>query len=152
MFRVAYTVQESWKSRCPPPEELISSRMSLGFPGGSDGKESACSVGDPGSIPGSGRSPGEGNGNPTPIFSPGTSRGQRSLVDYSPWGHDWATNALTSLILYTEKKLGYRPAWGTSLAVQWLRLWASTAGGMGLIPGLGAKILLAMWPKKEIMT
>ena len=33
-----------------------------GFPGGSDGKESAGSVGDPGSIPGSGRSPGEGNG------------------------------------------------------------------------------------------
>ena len=35
-----------------------------GFPGGSDGKESACSVGDPGSIPRSGRFPGEGNGNP----------------------------------------------------------------------------------------
>ena len=35
----------------------------LGFPGGSDGKESACNAGDPGSIPGSGRSPGEGNGN-----------------------------------------------------------------------------------------
>ena len=35
-----------------------------GFPGGSDGKESACSVGDRGSIPGSGRPPGEGNGNP----------------------------------------------------------------------------------------
>ena len=35
----------------------------LGFPDGSDGKESACNVGDPGSIPGSGRSPGEGNGN-----------------------------------------------------------------------------------------
>ena len=34
-----------------------------GFPGGSDGKESACNEGDPGSIPGSGRSPGEGNGN-----------------------------------------------------------------------------------------
>ena len=34
-----------------------------GFPAGSDGKESACSVGDPGLIPGSGRSPGEGNGN-----------------------------------------------------------------------------------------
>ena len=34
------------------------------FPGGSDGKESACSIGDLGSIPGSGRSPGEGNGNP----------------------------------------------------------------------------------------
>ena len=36
----------------------------LGFPGGADGKESSCSAGDPGSIPGSGRSPGEGNGNP----------------------------------------------------------------------------------------
>ena len=36
----------------------------LVFPGGADGKESACNVGDPGSIPGSGRSPGGGNGNP----------------------------------------------------------------------------------------
>ena len=35
-----------------------------GFPGGSDGKVSACNEEDPGSIPGSGRSPGEGNGNP----------------------------------------------------------------------------------------
>ena len=36
----------------------------MGFPGGSDGKESACNAGNLGSIPGSGRSPGEGNGNP----------------------------------------------------------------------------------------
>ena len=36
----------------------------LDFPGGSDGKASAYNEGDPGSIPGSGRSPGEGNGNP----------------------------------------------------------------------------------------
>ena len=35
-----------------------------GFPGGSDNKASACNAGDPGSIPGSGGSPGEGNGNP----------------------------------------------------------------------------------------
>ena len=35
-----------------------------GFPGGSDGKAPACNVGDPGLIPGLGRSPGEGNGNP----------------------------------------------------------------------------------------
>ena len=41
---------------------LIQSARS-GFPSGSDGKESACSAGDPGSIPGSGSSPGEGNGN-----------------------------------------------------------------------------------------
>ena len=36
----------------------------FGFPGGSDGKASACNAGDPGSIPGSGRSPREGSGNP----------------------------------------------------------------------------------------
>ena len=36
----------------------------MGFAGGSDRKESACNAGDPGLIPGSGRSPGEGNSNP----------------------------------------------------------------------------------------
>jgi len=35
----------------------------MGFPCGSDSKESACNIGDPGSIPGSERSPGEENGN-----------------------------------------------------------------------------------------
>ena len=40
-----------------------SPRSDAGFAGSSDGKESACNVGDPGSISGSGRSPGEGNGN-----------------------------------------------------------------------------------------
>ena len=38
--------------------------FSYGFPGGPDGKETACHVGDPGLIPGSGRSPGEGHGSP----------------------------------------------------------------------------------------
>ena len=37
--------------------------LQAGSPGGSDGKESACNAGDPGSIPGLGRSPGEGNNN-----------------------------------------------------------------------------------------
>ena len=36
----------------------------MGFPGHSDGKESTCTAGDPGSIPGPGRSPREGNGDP----------------------------------------------------------------------------------------
>ena len=56
------------------------------FPGGSDGKGSACNMGDPGLIPGLGRSPGEGNGSPLTVFLPGESYGQRSLVGYSPWG------------------------------------------------------------------
>ena len=54
-----------------------------GFPGGSDGKASACNAGDPGSIPGLGRSPGEGNGNPLQYSC--LFHGPRSLVGYSPW-------------------------------------------------------------------
>ena len=42
---------------------------SVGFPGGSEDKESACNAGDPGSIPGLGRCPGEGNGNPSGILA-----------------------------------------------------------------------------------
>ena len=42
----------------------------MGFPGSSDGKASAYNVGDPGSIPGWGRSPGEGNGNPLQYSCP----------------------------------------------------------------------------------
>ena len=56
-----------------------------GFPGVSDSKESACNAGDPGLIPGLGRSPGEGNGKSTPASLPGKSHGQRSLMGYSPW-------------------------------------------------------------------
>jgi len=41
----------------------------VGFLGGSDGKESTCNVGDLGSIPGLGRSPGEGNGNHSSILA-----------------------------------------------------------------------------------
>ena len=55
------------------------------LPGGSDSKESACHAGDLDLIPGLGRSPGEENGNLAPIFLPGKSHGQRSLVGYSPW-------------------------------------------------------------------
>ena len=57
----------------------------MGFPGDSNGKESACKVGDSCSIPESERSPGEGNGYPLQ-FLPGKSHGQKILVSYSPWG------------------------------------------------------------------
>ena len=59
-----------------------------GLPRWLSGKESACNAGDTGDvglIPGSGGSPG-GKWHPTPVFLPGESHGQRSLVDYSPWG------------------------------------------------------------------
>ena len=54
--------------------------LRLGFPGGSAGKESACNA-EVGSILELGRSPGEGNGYPTPVFWPGESHEL-----YSPWG------------------------------------------------------------------
>ena len=55
--------------------------------GGSDGKESACSVGDLGSIPGLERfPPGEGNGYPLQYSCLENSHGQRNLAGYSPWG------------------------------------------------------------------
>ena len=62
----------------PPPTVLFS----MGFPAGSDGKQSACNAGDPGSIPGSGISPREWRS--TPVFLPGKFHGQRSFVGYSP--------------------------------------------------------------------
>ena len=59
-----------------------------GFPGRSNGKESACNAGDLGSIPGLERSPGEGNGNPLQyscLENP-MDRGAWQATCYSPWG------------------------------------------------------------------
>ena len=60
---------------------------SLGFPGGSGGKESASNAGDQGSIPGLGRSPGGGHSNLLQDSCLENPHGQRSLAGYSPWGH-----------------------------------------------------------------
>jgi len=51
------------------------------------GKESSCKAGDTGSIPGFGRSPRGGNGNPFQYSCLKKSHGQRNLEGYSPWGH-----------------------------------------------------------------
>ena len=59
----------------------------MDFPGGSDSKASADNAGDPGLVLGSGRSPGEGNGNPLQCSClEWKSHEQRRLVGYSPWG------------------------------------------------------------------
>ena len=65
--------------------ELVGLSLGFCFTGGSDGKASACNAEDRGLIPGSGRSPGEQNGN-TPVLLPGKFHRQRSLGGYSPWG------------------------------------------------------------------
>ena len=58
----------------------------LSYSGGSVVKNLTANAGDLGSIPGSGRSPGEGNGKPLQYSCLEKSLGQRNLMDYSPWG------------------------------------------------------------------
>ena len=77
------------------------------FPGGPDGKKSTCSAGDLGSIPGLGRSPGGGHGNPLQYSCLENPHGQRSLAGYSPWGHK-------------ESDTTERP--NMALVVWWLRI------------------------------
>ena len=66
MLLGAELVRKEWQLRFAPgfagsdTDVLYCCALSLGFPGGSDDKESACNEGDPGSIPASGTAPGEG--------------------------------------------------------------------------------------------
>ena len=60
----------------------------MGFPGGSDSKDSACNAGDPGLIPGLGRFPGEGNGNPLQYSCLENPRDRGAWwATNSPWGY-----------------------------------------------------------------
>ena len=61
------------------PEKVY---INMGFPGGSDSRDSACNTGDPDSVPGLGRSPGEGKGNPLQYYCLG------NPIDRGAW---WAT-------------------------------------------------------------
>ena len=80
----------------------------LGFPSGSDGKESACNLGDLGSIPGSERSPGGGHGNPLQYSCPENCHG---LVGYSPWSHKESDT--TESLSHTEHSAP--PGWPLSV-------------------------------------
>ena len=60
----------------------------MGFPGSSDCKESACTAGDLGSVPGLGGYPRGRQWHPTPVLLPGKSHGQRSLVGCRLWGRE----------------------------------------------------------------
>ena len=62
------------------------SNSCVGFPDGSESKESACNEGDLGSTPGLGRSPGGRHDNPLKYSCLENPHGQKSLEGYSPWG------------------------------------------------------------------
>ena len=96
----------------------ISVMSVVGFPGGSDSKASACNVGDPGLIPGSGRSPGEGNGNPLQhscLENPMDREPDRlPSMGSQRVGHDWATD-------FTSLSLNQDLQFQVSMAQNWTR-------------------------------
>ena len=73
-----------------------------GFPNNSAGKESACNVGELNLIPGLGRSPGGGHGNPLQNSCLENPHGQRNLADYSPW--NWKESAMTEWLNTAQVK------------------------------------------------
>ena len=65
----------SWVEKIPWRRDRIHTPVFLGFPGGSDSKESVCNVGDLSLIPGLGKIPWRRAWQPTPVFLPGVSHG-----------------------------------------------------------------------------
>ena len=82
-----------------------------GFPGGSDGEETACNAGNLGSIPGSGRYPGEGHGNPLQYSCLENPHGQRSLAGCSPW--DRTKSDMAEVTQHTLRRQWDRQNWTT---------------------------------------
>ena len=81
---------------------MLSQQLMGVFPGGLDSKESACNARDLDSIPGSGRSPGEGNGNPLQYSCLENSM-DKFLAGYSPW--DRKELDLTQRLTLTKRSL-----------------------------------------------
>ena len=107
-----------------------------GFPGALASKESPCNTGDPGLIPGSGRFPREGNGNPSQY-----SCLENPMDRGAWWGHKESdTTKRRTLSQYVSAE-GEEWNLGTSLAVQRLRLCTSTAGTLNSNPDPRTKIL-----------
>ena len=77
----------SWVEKTPWRRDRLPTLVFMGFPGGSEGKESTCNAGDLGSIPGLGRFPGGGHGNPLQYSCLENPHGQKSLAGYSPGCH-----------------------------------------------------------------
>ena len=103
----------------------------LGFPGGSDGKESTCNAGDLDSIPGWGRPPGGGHGNPLQHSCLENSHRQSCLVGYSPCnckvGHDWVTKHSTDVLPCPVDQLGQLAQISEQTNVQRQKWWQTSA-------------------------
>ena len=113
----------------------------VSFPGGSDGKESACNAGDPGLIPGLGSWRREWQ--PIPVFWRGEAHGQKSLAGLQSMRsqrvrHDWTTDTFTSLFYWTCTQSRLWESWGARhLLAAWAPLyWVQVR--LGLTASLGA--------------
>ena len=82
---------DSWIRKIPWRRDRLPTPLFLGFPGGSAGKESACNVGDLGSIPRFGRSPGVRERLLAPVFWPGEFHGLHGVVKSQMWLSDFHT-------------------------------------------------------------
>ena len=112
---------------CPCPRAFVGK-----LPCSSDGKESACNAEDPGSIPGSGRSAREGNGNPLQ-YSYRESHGQRSLAGYSPWDHKELDMTEQLTLLPGPLYLSFPLAWLYQQLCRWLALSCSLFLGSNVV-------------------
>ena len=114
---------------------MCADSLSKGFPGGSDGRESACSVGDPGSVPGSGRAPGGGNGNPLQYscLESSTDRGAWWAAAHGVAEHRTrATNTATATSFSRTQEFGSTWAYGV-----WQKEWtAIQPAGLSRPPSL----------------
>ena len=94
----------------------------LKHPGGSDRKESACNARDPGSIPGWGRSPGEGNGNPfqySCLRNPLDRGAWRAIIHEVTKSGTWTvTNTFTGLMVYQGRFICHLSIWKAALRVE----------------------------------
>ena len=95
----------SWVRNIHWRRDRLLTPVFLGFPGGSDGKESTCNVGDLGLIPGLGRSPGGGHGSPLQYSCLENPHGQRSPAGCSPWGPK--ESGTTEWLTTTQRMLCY---------------------------------------------
>ena len=96
---------DSWVREIPWRRDRLPTPVFLGFPGGSDGKESYSNVGDLGLIPGVGKIPWRRAWEPTPVFLPGESPwteepGWLQSLGLQRIGHDWVTKHTAHLVTW----------------------------------------------------
>ena len=114
-----------------------------GFPGDSVVKKLLANAGDAGSIPVWERSPGGGNGNPLQYSCLENSMDREAwqvsvhgVLKSWTWFSDWACMRASQISHWQNFMITERLG-GTSLLIQWLRLYVPNAGDLGLVPGQG---------------